>query len=85
LERVHCKPNVYKLESIFDLEEKKEIENKEVDKLILNSLCSEIMDEVMDLGSPYPLGCNTKPSSKASSNSTTRVKKRKNKKGRKSI
>jgi hypothetical protein len=29
--------------------------------LILNSLCSEIMDDVMDLNSAYPLDCKTIP------------------------
>jgi hypothetical protein len=46
------------------VEEKEEIENEDVDKLILNSLCSEIMDEVMDLGSTYPQDCNTTPEGK---------------------
>jgi hypothetical protein len=48
------KPSIDKIDNIFDMEEKEEIENEEVDKLILNSLCGEIMEEVMDLGSAYP-------------------------------
>jgi hypothetical protein len=42
------------ISGIFDREEKEEKENEEVDKLILNPLCCEIMDEVMDLGNAYP-------------------------------
>jgi hypothetical protein len=64
------------------VEEKEEIENEDVYKLILNSLCSEIMKEVMDLGSAYPKDCNTTPISRASSTSTKRAKKRKNRKGK---
>jgi hypothetical protein len=82
IDRVLCKP---KIDKIFDVEEKEEIENEEVDKLILNSLCSEIMEEVMDLGSAYPKDCNTTPISKASSTSTKRAKKRKNRKGKNSV
>jgi hypothetical protein len=59
--------------------------NAEVDKLILNALCSEIMEEVMDLGSDYPTDCNTTPRIKVSSNSTTRAKKRKNRKRNNSV
>jgi hypothetical protein len=59
--------NVNKVEEIFFEEEKEELENEEVDKLILNSLCSDIMDEAMDLGSAYPKYCNTTPMSKPSS------------------
>jgi hypothetical protein len=43
---------------VFDKEEREELERGEVDRLILNSLCSEIMDEVMDLGNTYPQDCN---------------------------
>jgi hypothetical protein len=67
LDRVVCQPNVNKVEEIFFEEEKEELENEEVDKLILNSLCSDIMDEAMDLGSAYPKDCNTTPMSKPSS------------------
>jgi hypothetical protein len=46
------------INNIFDLEEK-EMAEEEVDKLIPNSLCSEIMDEVMDVDSAYLLECKT--------------------------
>jgi hypothetical protein len=82
IDRVLCKPKIDKIDNIFDVEEKEEIENEEVYKLILNSLCSEIMEEVMDLGSAYPKDCNTTPISRASSTSTKRAKKRKNRKGK---
>jgi hypothetical protein len=65
-----CKPKINKVDYIFDVEEKEEIENEEVDKLILNSLCSEIMNEVMDLSSAYPQDCNTTPMFKSSSTAT---------------
>jgi hypothetical protein len=65
-----CKTKINKVDYIFDVEEKEEIENEEVDKLILNSLCSEIMDEVMDLSSAYPQDCNTTPMFKSSSTAT---------------
>jgi hypothetical protein len=84
-DRVQCKPKVNTLDSILELEEKEEIENEEVDKLILNSLCSEFMDEVMDMSSAYPMDCKSTPMYKTSPTSTTRAKKRKNKKGRKSV
>jgi hypothetical protein len=42
-----------RISEIFDKEEKEEMENEEVDKIILNSLCCKIMDEVMDLGNAY--------------------------------
>jgi hypothetical protein len=54
---------------VFDKEEKEEIEREEVDKLILNSLCSEIMDKVMDLGNAYPQDCNITPRHETSSSS----------------
>jgi hypothetical protein len=40
-------------------------EEEEVDKLILNFLCSDIMDEVMDLDSAYHLDCKTIPKKKS--------------------
>jgi hypothetical protein len=52
------------INNIFDLEEKELAEEEEVDKLILNSLCSEIMDEVMDLDSAYPMDYKTIPKKK---------------------
>jgi hypothetical protein len=50
------------ISEVFDEEE-----NEEVDKLILNSLCSEIMDEVMDLGTAYPKDCKSTPRQHTSS------------------
>jgi hypothetical protein len=38
MDRVLCKPNIDKIDCIFYFEEKEEIENEEVDKLILNSM-----------------------------------------------
>jgi hypothetical protein len=55
------------ISDIFDREEKEEMENKKVDKLILNSLCCEIMDEMMDLGNAYPKNCKITPKPKPSS------------------
>jgi hypothetical protein len=49
IDRELCKPKIDTIDNIFELEE-----NEKVDKLILNALCSEIMEEVMDLGSAYP-------------------------------
>jgi hypothetical protein len=51
----------------FDKEEKEEMENKDVNKLILNSLCCEIMNEVMDLGNAYPQDSKVTPKHKPSS------------------
>jgi hypothetical protein len=59
--------------------------NEEVHKLILNSLCSEIMDEVMDTGSAYPKDCNTTPISKSSSTTTKKVSRKKKSKRKNSI
>jgi hypothetical protein len=55
------------ISDIFDREEKEEMENEKVDKLILNSLCCEIMDEVMNLGNAYPKDCKITPKPKPSS------------------
>jgi hypothetical protein len=67
LGRLEGEANRDKISEIFDREEKEELENEEVDKLILNSLCCEIMNEVMDLGNAYPHDCKItlkhKPSS----------------------
>jgi hypothetical protein len=68
IERIKChendrhveKVNIDEVSKIFDQEEK-ELAEEEVDKLILNSLCYEIMDEVMDLDSAYPSDCKTIP------------------------
>jgi hypothetical protein len=57
LGRLEGAANRDKISEFFDKEEKKEMENEEVDKLITNSLCCEIMDEVMDLGNAYPKDC----------------------------
>jgi hypothetical protein len=76
------KPKVDLVEDIFDVEEKEEMENEEVDKLILNSLRSEIMDGVMDLGNAYPNGCNITPRTRSSCypmDSVNRKKQRKQK------
>jgi hypothetical protein len=59
---------------VFDKEEKEELDNEEVDKLILNYLCGEIMDEVMDLGNAYPKDCKITPRQQTSS-SSKKVKK----------
>jgi hypothetical protein len=85
LGRAMCQPKTNKVEEIFHEEEKEELENEEVDKLILNSLCSEIMDEVIDLGSAYPKDCNTTPMSKASSITKKSGSKNKHGKGKKSV
>jgi hypothetical protein len=67
LKRLETATNDDRISMVFDKEEKEEMENEEVDKLILNSLCSEIMDEVMDLGNAYPLDCKITPRHKTSS------------------
>jgi hypothetical protein len=54
IERLMGKRNNDLISDVFDKEEKDELANEEVDKLILNSLCCEIMDEVKDLGNAYP-------------------------------
>jgi hypothetical protein len=53
------------INNILYLEEKELAEEEEIDKLILNSLCSEIMDDVMDLDSAYPTDCKTIPKKKS--------------------
>jgi hypothetical protein len=53
----------------FLIKKREEKEREEVDKLILNSLCNEMMDEVMDLGNAYPLDCNVTLRHKPSSSS----------------
>jgi hypothetical protein len=62
MERIKChendrrveKVNIDEVSNFFYQEEKELAEEEEVDKLILNSLCCEIMDEAMDLDSAYP-------------------------------
>jgi hypothetical protein len=75
--RISCQLSGNKVYCSFDLEEKKKLENKEVDKLILNSLFSEIIDEVVDLSSAYPKDCNTTSISKSSSTATKKASKNK--------
>jgi hypothetical protein len=55
------------ISEVFDKEEKEEAVNEEVDMLILNSLCSEIMDEVMDLDTAYLKDCKSTPRQQTSS------------------
>jgi hypothetical protein len=43
------------------------MENEEVYKLILNSMCSNIKEKVMDLGNVYPMDCKSIPRHKSSS------------------
>jgi hypothetical protein len=52
---------------VFDNDEKEELDNEEIDKLILNSLCGKIMDEVMNLGNAYPKDCKIIPRQQTSS------------------
>jgi hypothetical protein len=54
---------------VFDKDEKEELDNEKIDKLIINSLCGEIMDEVMDLGNAYPKDCKITPRQQTSSSS----------------
>jgi hypothetical protein len=56
-----------KINSVFDNEEKEEREKEDVDKLILSSLCNEIVEEVMDLGNAYPRDCKVTPKHKSPS------------------
>jgi hypothetical protein len=58
LQRLQTVVKEDKINSVFDKEEKEEQESEEIDKLILNSLCSEIMDKVVDLGNAYRMDCN---------------------------
>jgi hypothetical protein len=60
--------------SIFDKEEKEMLEGEEVDKPFLNALCSDIMDELMDLGSAYPTDGKTNQSEKSPSSSSHTTK-----------
>jgi hypothetical protein len=69
------------INTVFDIEEKEMTEEEEVDKLILNSLYSEKMDEVMDLDSAHPSDHNTSPRNKSASpsNRSKKSNKKKNK------
>jgi hypothetical protein len=80
LERLQCVAGNDKISEVFDKEEKEEMENEEIDKLILNSLCSEIMDEVMYLGNAYPSDGKVTPGQKPSSSRKKGKKKGSNKK-----
>jgi hypothetical protein len=55
-------------ECVLEKEEKELLEEEELDKLFLKNICSDIMDEVMDLGSDcdviLPRSHNRKKSSK---------------------
>jgi hypothetical protein len=53
------------ISKLFDQEEKEVMEEEEVDKLVLNALCCEIIDEVLDLDSANPLDCKTIPRKKS--------------------
>jgi hypothetical protein len=76
--RMVDKPKLDKIAYVFDREEKEELENEEVDKLILHSLCSEILEEVMDLGSASLMGCDTTPTRIGKTQGTKENKKKKN-------
>jgi uncharacterized protein YutD len=65
-----------RLIQFFDNEEKEEREREEVDKLILSSLCNEIVEEVMDLGNAYLRDCNVTPKHKSSSSTKISTKTR---------
>jgi hypothetical protein len=84
-QRVMPLSNEDKIISVFDKEEKDKLQAKEVNKLILNSLCSEIMDEVMDLGDAYPLDWKINPGNKSSSspNDCKKSRSKSNKRGSK--
>jgi hypothetical protein len=73
------------VEDIFDEEKKEEMKNAEVDKLILHSLCSEIMDEVMDLSNAYLDGCNNTPRIRSSSYPKASGKRKKQNKQKKTL
>jgi hypothetical protein len=53
-------------DKVLEKEEKEWLEEEELEKLFLKNICSEIMEEVMDLGSDYdvilPRGYNKKKS-----------------------
>jgi hypothetical protein len=49
---------------VVEMDEQDRLEEEELDKIFLKNICSEIMDEVMDLGSDldivHPRGLNKK-------------------------
>ena len=59
---------VDKKTNVLEKEEKELAEEEELDKFILNHLCGEIMEEVMDLGNDQVdlIASKTKPKSKKS-------------------
>jgi hypothetical protein len=73
VERIKCHENDRRVEKVNideaskkNYQEEKDLaEEEEVDKLILNSLCCEIMDEVVDLDSAYPSYGKTIPRKKS--------------------
>jgi hypothetical protein len=67
LERFEKTTKDDKISSVFDKEEKEAMQDEEVDKLILNSLWCESMDEVMDLVNAYPPACKFTPRRNSSS------------------
>jgi hypothetical protein len=74
LERLKSISTDDKISLIFDKEEKEALEEEEVDKLILNFLCCEIMDKVMDLGNDYLMNCKVISRRKPSSSSKISTK-----------
>jgi hypothetical protein len=44
---------VDKKSQVLDKAEQERLEEEELDKIFLKNICSEIMDEVMDLGSDF--------------------------------
>jgi hypothetical protein len=74
--------NIDRINEVFDKEEKEELENEEVDKLILNSLRCDIMNEVMDLGNVYPMDCKITPNQKSSTSSRNCKNKRRKSKNK---
>jgi hypothetical protein len=77
VERMSKQENPDSICSIFDTEEKEMLEEEEVDKLFLNALCSDIMDEVMDSDSAYPMDGKTDQSEKSPSSSSHTTKRSK--------
>jgi hypothetical protein len=69
LERTAVASSKNLISEVFDKDEKEELDNEEIDKLILNSWCGEIMDEVMELGNAYLKDCKFTPRQQTSSSS----------------
>jgi hypothetical protein len=85
LERTNIQPRDELVCALFYKEEKEMAEEEEVDKLILNSLCSDIMDEVMDLGNADPTDHKTASRNKSPSSSTKYAKRSKRNKNNKIV